>query len=174
MRTVVAWLVATVALLALLAPAGAAPPTDVDAYCRATYPHVPFQVRCVNVESAAAARVARAGAAIDRTAFAGCLEASPSWAAMESCLVRSASAEASAIAPAPDLRLDSAGGGQPGQDHGPRISPVAAPLQPTRPSLPIPEADAERHLRGILERLGTPSARCTKKQYGPGWVSICE
>jgi hypothetical protein len=43
-----------------------------------------------------------------------------------------------------------------------------------RPTRPIPEADADRLLRGILEREGSSAAQCTKKQYGPGWVIICQ
>jgi len=138
MRTVVAGLIATVSLLASL-PGAAAPPEDVAAYCRATYPQVQFQVRCLNVEHAAAARVSRASAGADPGVFNHCLSVTASWASMEACL-----AEAPLAAPAP------------------------------RPSQPIPEADADRHLRGILERTGTLDAQCRKKQYGPGWVTICE
>lgn len=205
MRTVVAWPVATVVVLALLAPAAAAPPTDVGAYCRATYPHLPFQIRCLNLENAAAARVARAGAATDRAVFEECLDASPSWAAMESCVASSASGEPSGgasnpttptAAPAPAQSDPGAAGSEPpgaaaapspapdastaGLSSpstvilGPRISPAAAAPEANRPTRPISEADADRHLRGILERAGIPTARCTKKQYGPGWVSICE
>jgi len=50
----------------------------------------------------------------------------------------------------------------------------AIALEPERPTRPIPEADADRLLRSVLERAGTPAARCDKKQYGPGWVIICE
>jgi hypothetical protein len=56
---------------------------------------------------------------------------------------------------------------------GPQQAPPTA-LVENRPTRPISEADAERHLRGVLERAGTPAARCTKKQYGPGWAIICE
>jgi len=38
----------------------------------------------------------------------------------------------------------------------------------------ILDADADRYLRGVLERGGDPKAKCTKKQYGTGWLSICE
>jgi hypothetical protein len=56
-------------------------------------------------------------------------------------------------------------------------SPAAAPtavVEPERPTRPISEADAERQLRAVLERVGYPRARCVTKQYGPGWASICE
>jgi hypothetical protein len=56
---------------------------------------------------------------------------------------------------------------------GPRPSP-AAPPERDRPTRAVTEADADRQLRGVLEREGDPKARCTKKQYGPGWVMICE
>src|SRR6266508_1008867 len=90
MRAVVAWLVAAVSGLALLTPVAAAPPEDVAAYCRAVYPQVQFQVRCLNVEHAAAERVSQSAAGADRDAFNRCMTASPSWAAMESCLAPSA------------------------------------------------------------------------------------
>jgi hypothetical protein len=170
MRTVVAWPVATVFLLAPLAPAAAAPPTDVAAYCRAAYPQLPVQARCVNVENAAAARVARTAAAIDRTVFDECLGVSPSWTAMESCLAQSAYGESSDRAPGATPPLGASV--QPRPDPG-AAGRESAPEQ-NRPARPISEADAERHLRGILERVGIPTAQCTKKQYGPGWVSICQ
>lgn len=169
MRTVVAWPVATVFLLALLAPAAAAPHTDVAAYCRATYPQS-LQVRCVSVENAAAARVARTAAAIDRTVFDECLGVSPSWTVMESCLAQSAYGESSDRAPGATPPLGASV--QPRPDPG-AAGRESAPEQ-NRPARPISEADAERHLRGILERVGIPTAQCTKKQYGPGWVSICQ
>ena len=54
MRMVGAWLLAAVSGLALLTPVAAAPPEDIAAYCRAVSPQVQFQVRCLNVEHAAA------------------------------------------------------------------------------------------------------------------------
>jgi hypothetical protein len=36
------------------------------------------------------------------------------------------------------------------------------------------QQDAERHLRGLLEREGATDAKCTKKQYGSSWVTVCE
>jgi hypothetical protein len=38
----------------------------------------------------------------------------------------------------------------------------------------VSEAEADRQLRSILERTGETSARCTKRQYGPGWVIVCD
>jgi hypothetical protein len=207
MRAVVAWVVATVALLAPLAPVAAAPPEDVAAYCRATYPQIQFQVRCLNVENAAAERVSRSGASADRDALNRCLTVSPSWAAMEACLAQSArgvpmggvpgvvSPPSAALTPAAGLEPAGPSAGEPtGAAAGPPPAPepsvaggpggstvVLGPqvVPPTavaenRPTRPISEADADRHLRGVLERAGTPAARCTKKQYGPGWVIICE
>ena len=40
------------------------------------------------------------------------------------------------------------------------------------PATPAEEAD--RHLRGVLEREGATDAKCTKKQYGSSWVTVCE
>jgi hypothetical protein len=206
---VVAGLIAIVSLLAPLAPGAAAPPEDVAAYCRATYPQVQFQVRCLNVEYAAAARVSRASAGADPGIFNRCLSVTASWASMEACLAQAArgvpaggigsgvSAGTPAVSPgvlpadregapsADPLRATAgapplaptpgtAGGPSPSTTIlGPQPgSPLAAPVP--RPTLPIPEADADRHLRGILERTGTLATQCRKKQYGPGWVTICE
>jgi hypothetical protein len=204
MKTVVAWLVATVCMLVLLAPTAAAPPEDVVAYCRATYPDVQFQVRCLDVERAAAERVSRSGPGADRGVFNRCLSLSPSWASMETCLAQSTrggsvgggpgvaagtpSPAVDPAAPRPDPRGPAASptegaaaappptpsAGVPPSSTvilGPQGAPSAERDRPTRP---ISEADADRHLRGILERTGNPTAHCTKKQYGPGWVIICE
>jgi hypothetical protein len=43
-----------------------------------------------------------------------------------------------------------------------------------KPSAPQTAEDADRYNRGVLERGGDPKAKCTKKQYGTGWVSVCE
>jgi hypothetical protein len=210
MRTVGAWLVAAVSGLALLTPVAAAPPEDVAAYCRAVYPQVQFQVRCLNVEHAAAERVSRSAAGADRDAFNRCLTASPSWAAMESCLTQfargapaggvggvmsptapggdpGAARPGDAARPPADTSGTPAagspsapaseGGGTPSPSTtvlGPQPSPAAAPVERERPTRPIPEADADRQLRGVLEREGHPTAQCTKRQYGPGWVIICQ
>ena len=203
MRTVVASSIATVFQLALLAPATAVPPTDLAAHCSAVHPEMQFQVRCLDVEHAAAGRVDLASAGAHRELFDRCLGASSSWSAMENCLAHYAHGEPSvrvpAASPSPSSAVDTAGPQPPaaatstapaeaaaaapspaappgaGEASAPSTvaSPSAGPLEPERPTLPIPEADADRHLRGLLERVGMPAARCTKKQYGPGWVSIC-
>jgi hypothetical protein len=210
MRTVGAWLVAAGSGLALLTPVAAAPPEDVAAYCRAVYPQIQFQVRCLNVEHAAAERVSRSAAGADRDAFNRCSTASPSWAAMESCLAQSArgtpaggvggvmsppalGADPGAARPSDGARppADTAAtpaAGSPSAPApgavgapspsttvlGPQPGPPAGPVEMERPTRPIPEADADRLLRGILEREGSSAAQCTKKQYGPGWVIICQ
>jgi hypothetical protein len=43
-----------------------------------------------------------------------------------------------------------------------------------KPSAPQTAEDADRYLRGVQERGGDPKVKCTKKQYGTGWVSVCE
>jgi hypothetical protein len=203
MKAVVACLVATVALLALRAPSVAAPPDDVAAYCRATYPQVQFQVRCLNIENAAAERVSRAGAGADREAFNRCLGASPSWAAMEGCLAQSARGVPIAGVPGVLSGPPADASGQAARPEAPTGSGPGAPATATattpdvagtppgssvilgpqagapaviedRPTRPISEADADRYLRSVLEHSGTSATRCTKKQYGPGWVIICE
>jgi hypothetical protein len=236
MRTAVAGLVGVAAVASLVALAAAAPPEDVAAYCRATYPQLQLQLRCLNVEHAAASRVAQAAVAVNREAVNRCLTASPSWSAAESCLAQAARggllptpvaslppaaersgspleqaanppAVPSAMPPALPSAMPPALPGAippvlPGvippadavaSDPSPSAgalapslpdpsvalaplpaAPAAALAEPERPPRPISEADAERHLRSVLERAGTPRARCTKKQYGPGWASICE
>jgi hypothetical protein len=57
---------------------------------------------------------------------------------------------------------------------GPRGGAASAAAEANRPTRPVTEAEAERHLKGVLERSGDPQARCTKKQYGAGWVTVCE
>ncbi|HEX2437759.1 MAG TPA: hypothetical protein VHT71_05570 [Methylomirabilota bacterium] len=211
MRTVVAGLLATVAGMLLSSVVGATPPEDVAAYCRAVYPQVQFQVRCLNVENGAADRVSRVAASADRDTFNGCLAISPSWAAMESCLTQvarggSTGGVGGVVGPLgagrepagsrPDSAAPPAGVADAAPGQAP-ANPAAAPaagipgallpqgmgaqpglppiaLEPERPTRPIPEADADRLLRSVLERAGTPTARCNKKQYGPGWVIICE
>ena len=69
----------------------------------------------------------------------------------------------SAIAPSPSTVI-----------LGPRGTAASAASEPGRPTRPVTEAEAERHLQGVLERSGEPAARCTKKQYSGGWVTVCE
>jgi hypothetical protein len=66
----------------------------------------------------------------------------------------------------------------PTQPQAPAVS-VYAPTpvrtrEPLRPERPIPEAEASGQLRGVLERVGEPNATCHRKQYGGGWVTVCE
>jgi hypothetical protein len=230
MRAALAGLAGAATVVGLVALVSAAPPEDVAAYCRATYPQVQLQLRCLNVEHAAASRVSQAAAAVDRETFGRCLSASLSWSVTESCLAQAArggplptpvaalppAAERSGspleqaasppaatapVAPGaappvlpgvippvlPGVIPPVAAGLSPATaalaplplDPAAALAPVpaAAPaafVEPERPPRPITEADAERHLRSVLERAGTPRARCTKKQYGPGWASVCE
>jgi hypothetical protein len=210
MRLLVASLVAVASLVSQHVRAAAEPPEDVAAYCRAVFPQMQFQLRCLSQERSAAERVARAGAG-DPDAASRCRGSSPSWSAMERCLADAARATTAAgtgggaVGGAPMTRPSTGGeptAARPSDGGGPAAPParVAAPT-PTTPGVPAPspstvilgpqaaptptserdrttrtitEADAERQLRGVLEREGTPAARCTKKQYGPGWVTICE
>jgi hypothetical protein len=43
-----------------------------------------------------------------------------------------------------------------------------------RSSTPITEDQAERQLRGALERSGEKPTNCRQKQYGSGWVTVCD
>jgi hypothetical protein len=42
------------------------------------------------------------------------------------------------------------------------------------PTAPISQDDAVKHLQGVLEREGVSGAKCRQKQYGSGWVTVCE
>jgi hypothetical protein len=174
MLTVVAFVVAAVSGFALLGRASAAPPEDIAVFCRASYPQVMLQVRCFNIEQAAAQRLSTTASAADSALFSRCLGGSQSWSAMESCLAKPSPAPAGAAgvppppASATDAPVPSA------VEPGPQAQLDPAAAEPERPTRPISEADAERQLRAVLERMGYPTARCTKKQYGPGWASICE
>jgi hypothetical protein len=202
---------AAIVLLGGLSSAAAAPPEDIAAYCRTIHPQVPFQVRCLNLENAAAARVGRIGPGPDPEGWNRCRNDAPSWSAMEQCLAESttaATAPASgaagaAAAPGGAVKGDRPAEPAPGAPAGAAAPaappPVAAPPAPPapagnvppsstvilgpRPTPPAPaererqtraisEEDADRQLRSVLER--NPSARCEKKQYGPGWVITCE
>jgi hypothetical protein len=200
MRTVVAFLVAAVSGIAPLERGGAAPPEDIAAQCRASFPQVPLQVRCSYLEHAAAQRVTSAASSGDSDLFSRCLAASQSWSAMENCLAGSARTSVSVAGRPPvSTRSPRAPGDAGAPPASPEVAgppadaaptpdavdapsstpglPAAAPtavVEPERPTRPISEADAERQLRAVLERVGYPWARCIKKQYGPGWASICE
>jgi hypothetical protein len=69
----------------------------------------------------------------------------------------------SAIAPSPSTVI-----------LGPRGTAASAASEPNRVTRPVTEAEAERHLKGVLERSGEPAARCTKTQYSGGWVTVCD
>lgn len=209
----VAAVVVAAALLTLRAPAAAAPPGDVAAYCRAANPQMQFQVRCLYLEKAAQERIARATPAVDRDALARCQGSSGSWTEMEHCLAAPApsaatpgggaavgsSAPGGAAGDGRDPARPPGGGGPAGAVAspppappsltppgaappqspstvilGPRSSTPAAGDDRNRPSRPISDADAERQLRGVLEREGETAAKCTRKPYGPGWVTVCE
>jgi hypothetical protein len=210
MRAVLVSLFAVALLLLGLTPAAPAPPDDIAAYCRAQHSEAPLQARCLNLENAAAARVARIGPGQDPEGWNRCRATTPSWSALEQCLGELARG----AAPGGDAAGEAGGAagtgtpgaaeqapGAPRPDGGGRTPPVPvtppaaatpSPLvvpgsstvilgpQPTPPSPAererqtrhISEADADRQLRTVLER--NPSVRCTKKQYGPGWVISCE
>lgn len=57
---------------------------------------------------------------------------------------------------------------------GPQGGAASASPEPNRVTRPVTEAEAERHLKDVLERSGAPAARCTKKQYSGGWVTVCD
>ncbi|HEU5197927.1 MAG TPA: hypothetical protein VFW70_24520 [Methylomirabilota bacterium] len=185
-------------------PLPAAPPEDLPTYCRSTYPNVQAQVRCLYTEKAAQDRAARTRAAVAPEAWSGCEGSSASWTAMDSCLsnvaaIAPSSAGGSAAlrgggeAPRADQGATAAApggsGGVPDGDAavspetatppstvilGPQDGPAATAAEPSRPTPPVTEAEAERHLKAVLERSGEPRGRCTKKQYGGGWVTVCE
>jgi hypothetical protein len=215
MKTVAVALVVVASASVLAAPTMALPPEDLAAYCRAVYPQVPFQVRCMSLERASQDRIAAARSAVDQTTWDRCHAGSASWSAMESCLAQPATASA----PAPGAVTPPAGGGasEPADDRadarrqggegggapasseartapgasatppppaasasgstiilGPQANPALNAPPDNRPSRPVSEAEADRQLRNVLERTGETSARCTKRQYGPGWVIVCE
>ena len=217
MKTVAVALVVVASAVALAAPTIALPPEDLAAYCRAVYPQIPFQVRCMSLERASQDRIAAARSAVDKTTWDRCHAGSASWSAMESCLAQPATASApapgSVIPPAgggasepPDDRAEARrqggeGGGAPASGEartapgasatapppavsasgsgstiilGPQANPALTAPPDNRPSRPVSEAEADRQLRNVLERTGETSARCTKRQYGPGWVIVCD
>jgi hypothetical protein len=44
----------------------------------------------------------------------------------------------------------------------------------SKSTTPISQDDAAKHLQGVLEREGAGGANCRQKQYGSGWVTICD
>ena len=96
MKTVAVVLVVMASALGWSAPTVALPPEDVASYCRATYPQVPFQIRCMSLERASQDRAAAARSAIDPTTWNHCQSASAAWSAMEACLAEPAPASSPA------------------------------------------------------------------------------
>jgi hypothetical protein len=218
MRTVAVVLVVVASAFDPVAPALALPPEDLAAYCRATYPQMPFQIRCMSLERTSQDRVTAARAAIDPAVWNRCQTGSPSWTAMEACLAQPSATPpgagtaaipggAPAIEPTDEpARRQPAEGtvpplgpptaeeprGAPGTAAtpappqatasgsgstiilGPQANPALAAPPENRPTRPISEAEADRQLRNVLERTGGSAARCTKRQYGPGWVIVCD
>src|SRR5262245_3745941 len=92
MRTVAVVLVVVASAFDPVASALALPPEDLAAYCRATYPQLPFQLRCMSLERTSQDRVTAARSAVDPAVFNRCQSGSPSWTAMEACLAQPAAA----------------------------------------------------------------------------------
>ena len=148
MKTVAVALVVVASALALAAPTIALPPEDLAAYCRAVYPQIPFQVRCMSLERASQDRIAAARSAVEKTAWDRCHNGSASWSAMESCLAQPATASA----PAPGSVIPPAGGGasEPADDRadarrqggegGGAPAPAEARTAPGAPATPPPPA----------------------------------
>jgi hypothetical protein len=128
MRTAVAGLLGAAAVVSLVSRGAAAPPEDVAAYCRGTYPQVQLQLRCLNVEHAAATRVSQSASAVDRETFGGCLSASPSWSATENCLAQAAR---SGLPPAPVAALPPAA-----ERSGGPLQQAASPPAATESGVP--------------------------------------
>jgi hypothetical protein len=38
---------------------------------------------------------------------------------------------------------------------------------------PIPHAENEQYVKGVMERTGATTATCTERQYGTGWATVC-
>ena len=215
MRTVAVVLVGVASAFGPVTLAQALPPDDLAAYCRATYPQVPFQIRCMSLERASQDRVAAARSAIDPATWSRCQGSSASWSVMEACLAQPTAATpgaggaalpghagtseptdeqarrqpAEGVAPGAGGPASGEARATPGAPAAPTSPPAAVSGSPStiilgpqanpalsapenRPTRPVSEAEADRQLRNILERTGETSARCTKRQYGPGWVIV--
>jgi len=156
---------AAMLLVAFAAPisAEAAPSTNVRTACESSFQHPTAVRQCIRYERAAKQRLERARTSVRgraRAVYDACGRQTTSWHEMETCVQR---------------------GGPSGRFPGGRVWGPAAPPAPRRalgrpaaPSQPIPESEAERHLRGVLEREGETDATCSKKQYGTGWATVCE
>jgi hypothetical protein len=172
-------LVAVGSVLGVIVPAAAAPPQDLEAYCRASNPEPVAQVRCVGGEKASQERLARAQGAIDPQAWSRCQTGSASWVAMEACIAQPTPPAAQPTPPAatsaPTPPDATATAGSPSTTIlGPQPGATPTAPEPERPSRPISEEEADKQVRDVLQRTGEPAAKCTKKQYGTGWVSVCE
>src|SRR5947207_2593465 len=49
---------------------------------------------------------------------------------------------------------------------------VQAERGPRAPRPPVTATEAERQLRGVLERQNAAEAKCEERQYGCGWVTV--
>jgi hypothetical protein len=175
MRAVGVSLVVVSVLGTLVAPLAAAPPQDLEAYCRAVNPEAPAHARCVAAEKASQERLARAQSAIDPQAWTRCHGTNASWAGMEACIAEPATPTGAAPTAGQAAPSGTTAEGSPSTTIlGPQ--PGATPTAPEvdRPSRPISEEEADKQVRDVLQRTGDPTARCTKKQYGTGWVTVCE
>jgi hypothetical protein len=135
------------AVIVLLGPGSsdAAPPEDIAAYCRAIHPQVPFQVRCLNLENAAAARLGRVGPGVDPEGWNRCRSSASSWSAMEHCLADPARAAGpgggTAVGPGGPGRGERAAEPAPGASGGAAAPAAPAPV-PTPPATSAPPAPA--------------------------------
>ena len=118
MKTVAVVLVVMASALGWSAPTVALPPEDVASYCRATYPQVPFQIRCMSLERASQDRAAAARSAIDPATWNRCQSGSASWSAMEACLAQPATA--SSPAPGGSVVPPAAGASEPADEQARR------------------------------------------------------
>ena len=139
MKTVAVVLVVVASALGWSAPTVALPPEDLASYCRATYPQVPFQIRCMSLERASQDRAAAARSAIDPTAWNRCQSGSASWSAMEACLAQPPPRAPGSVVP------PAAGASEPADEQARRQpadggAPAAAHRGPARRLRAKPEA----------------------------------
>ena len=129
------------------APTIALPPEDLAAYCRAVYPQIPFQVRCMSLERASQDRLAAARSAVRKPPWDRCHNGSASWSAMESCLAQPATASAPARVHRPpagggpsEPADDRADARRQGGEGGGAPAPAEARTAPSAPATPPPPA----------------------------------
>ena len=53
-------------------------------------------------------------------------------------------------------------------------SPVWRQLRAGTATGIVTRQQADRHLRDVLEREGETGAKCTQRQFGTGWVAVCD